>query len=120
MSYTLMDQLRWWLPLVSGFGIVIKAYFSAKKSVTDFAERLLNNHLSGIEAATQSTELLTRHTNEILTNHTSKMENVQAVIADHNEKEMAIWQGVIESLILLKERTSSRRRTTSKRKPRGR
>ena len=115
-----MEQIRWWLPLVSGFALVIKAYTSTKKSVTEFAERLLNNHLSGIETATQSTEVETKKTNAILQAQTGKIDMVQNTLADHQEKNLMVWQGVLESLTILKERTRIPRKTTPKRKRNGR
>lgn len=109
--YTPYDILKFWLPIVSAFGLVIKAYTSTKVSVTTFAEKLLNNHLSGIEKATTSTEVETKKTNELLSGQSGKLDMVQNTLADHQAKNLEVWQGVMESLIVLKERTRASRKT---------
>ena len=59
MLYTPYEIIKWWLPIVSAFGMVIAAYRSAARSVKTFFDTLLHNHLSHIEANTaQSTVLL--------------------------------------------------------------
>jgi hypothetical protein len=120
MQYTLYEQLRWWLPIISAFGLVIKAYTSTKKSVTEFAERLLNNHLSGIETATISTEKETKVTNSLLRDNTGKLDMLQATVTDHHEKNLQVWTAVTENLTVLRERTRacspSRSKRSAKRK----
>ena len=116
--YTPYEILKWWLPIISAFGLVIKAYTSIKKALTEFTERLLNNHLSGIESATQSTEVETKKTNALLVGQTGKIEMVQNTLADHQEKNLIVWQGVLESLTILKERSRAHKSATPKRKVR--
>jgi hypothetical protein len=113
MSYTLMEQLRWWLPIISAFGIVIKAYTGAKKNVSDFCDKLLSNHLAHIEVATVSNAEEAKQTNVLLRDHSGKLELVQNTLADHQEKNLIVWQGVLESLTVLKERTRACTRTPS-------
>jgi hypothetical protein len=114
--YTFYEQLRWWLPIISAFGLVIKAYTSTKKGVTEFAERLLDNHLAGIEAATTSTEVLTKKTNELLAGQSGKIDMVQSTLHDQQAKNLQVWAGILESLTILKERTPARRTCMAKRK----
>ena len=49
MPYSLYEQFKFWTPLVSGFGLVIKAYFSVKKGIAEWANSLLQTHLGGIK-----------------------------------------------------------------------
>lgn len=117
--YTPYEIVKFWLPVASAFGLVIKAYTSTKASVTEFAERLLNNHLSGIEKATQSTEVETKKTNDLLSGHSGKLDRVQATLADHQTKNLEVWQGVLTQLAVIKERTRAcGPKTPSKRKGR--
>ena len=119
MTYTPYEILKWWLPIISAFGIVIKAYTSAKKNVTDFADRLLSNHLAHIEDATVSTEKETKITNTLLKENTDKLDMVQGTLADHHDKNLQVWESVTTNLAILKERTrvcSSSRRSSAKRK----
>ncbi len=116
MSYTIYEQVRYWLPLVSAFGLIIKAYTSGKKNVAEFCDRLLSNHLTHIEQATASTEIETKKTNELLTGQTGKLDMIQNTLVDHQGKNLQVWQGVTEALIVLKERTRVSRKGTPKRK----
>ncbi len=63
----LYSEIKFWLPLLTGFGMVVKAYLSGKKGVSEWASSLLDNHLHSIETATKSTEFETRRTNTLLT-----------------------------------------------------
>ena len=111
MQYTIMEQIRWWLPIVSAFGLVIKAYTTSKKSLATFCDTLLTNHLTHIETATTSTEVETKKTNVLLADNTGKLVMVQNTLADHQEKNLIVWQGVLDSLSILKERTRACTRT---------
>ena len=115
----LYHEIKFWLPMVTIFGIVIKTWLSSKQGVSDWANKLLNNHLAGIEAATQSTETETKKTNELLRDHAGKLDMVQTTLSEHHEHQLKAWKGITESLILLKERTRTRK-TTPKRKANGR
>lgn len=104
MAYTIMEQIRWWLPLVSGFALVIKAYMSAKANVSEWASRLLDNHLAHIEVATTSTHEETKNTNVLLAKQSD-------MILDHQSKNLEVWQGVVGTLKVLEDRTRVRKAT---------
>ena len=117
MSYTIIEQIRWWLPIISAFGLVIKAYTSGKKNVSEFCDRLLSNHLTHIEAATVSNAEEAKQTNVLLKDHSGKLDMVQNTLSVQHDKQLQVWAGVTEALIVLKERTRSpRKSTTPKRK----
>jgi hypothetical protein len=103
--YTPYEIFKFWLPIVSGFAMVIKAYTSTKKDLAEWAERLLQNHLSHIEDATVSTERETKTTNVLLKDSSGKLDMLQNTVADHNEKDLQVWAIVTENLAILKERT---------------
>jgi hypothetical protein len=112
----LYHEVKFWLPMITTFGIVVKAYLSGKAGVSAWADKLLNNHLAGIETATQSTEAETKKTNDLLRDHAGKLDMVQATLSEHHEHQLEAWKGITESLIVLKERTRASRKTTPKRK----
>jgi len=114
--YTPYEIFKFWMPVISGFAFVIKAYTSTKKDLADWAERLLQNHLSHIEEATVSTVKETKQTNSLLKDSMGKTDMLQATVADHYDKNMIVWQSVLESLTVLKERTPARRTCMAKRK----
>jgi len=116
MTYSITDQIRWWLPIVSAFLLTIKAYTTGKKNVASFCDKLLSNHLAHIQDATASTVIETKETNKLLATHSAKMNMVQATLEDHQKKNLIVWQGVIESLTILKERTRNPRKVTTPRK----
>ncbi len=112
MTYTIYDQLKFWLPIVTAFGIVIKGYFTVKNNVSSWADQLLHNHMHHIEVAVKSNADEAVKTNVLLTAAaeretyvSSKVDMVQATLHDHRTQEAAIWKDVIEAMTILKERT---------------
>ena len=114
--YTPYEIIKFWLPIISAFGLVIKAYTGGKKSVSEFCDKLLSNHLSHIEEATVSNAEEAKETNILLRDHSGKLEMVQSTLSAQHDKQLQVWQGVTEALIVLKERTRSPRKSTPKRK----
>lgn len=47
--------LKFWLPMLTGFTFVYSGWKSATRRITEWADRLLNNHLSHIQIATEDT-----------------------------------------------------------------
>src|ERR1017187_4574774 len=115
MTYTIYEQIKFWLPIISAFGIITKAYFGAKKNVTEFADKLLTNHLTHIEQATVSTEAETKKTNVLLTESSGKLDTIQSQLSEQHSQQILAWQGIIESLAVLKERTRGSRKPHPKR-----
>jgi hypothetical protein len=121
------SEIKFWLPLLAGFGMVVKAYLSGKKGVSEWASSLLDNHLHSIETATKSTEFETRRTNTLLTEAATreiatsgKVERVQNTLHEHHDRQLEVWRDVTQALTVLKERTRacspSRSRSSAKRK----
>lgn len=54
------EAFKYWAPLGSGFYLVIRAYRSAGARLTEWADKLLNNHLHHIQEATQNTVVILR------------------------------------------------------------
>lgn len=125
--------IKYWGPVLGFFGILIKAYASAKKSVANkfdtflgdvngWADKLLNNHLKHIEIATTKTMEETERTNALLVSSqlndavaASKAAEVAEALHQHNAQQAAVWQGVVTQLTVLEDRTR-RERTPRKRK----
>jgi hypothetical protein len=108
----LYSELKWWLPMLTGFGMVIKAYLNGKRGVSEWASSLLDNHLHSIETATKSTESETRRTNTLLTEAATrematagKVDMVQGTLNTHHERQLEVWKEVAQALTVLKERT---------------
>lgn len=98
---TVYQEIKWWLPMLSAAAVVWKA----KAAINGWAEKLFQNHLAHIEEATVSTEKETKNTNILLKDSAGKLDMLQATVHDHQEKELIVWQGVVEALAVLKERT---------------
>jgi hypothetical protein len=111
---TAYSEIKFWLPLIT----IITVFYKAKTAVSGWADTLLNNHLHGIEQATVSTVTETKETNVLLRDSSGKLDMIQNTLADHQAKNLQVWQGVVESLTILKERSHPARRVTSRRKGR--
>lgn len=115
----LYDQLKFWLPLISGFVLAYKGFKSLKKSIDGWASNLFDNHLSHIQAATASTVAETKATNALLEAAASRDMEVARHVAEvksaldlhevkiqaHEDKEMVVWQGVVNTLTVLEDRS---------------
>lgn len=65
MQYTAAYEfLKWWLPIISAFTIIIRGWRTVVDRVTGWAEKLLNNHLHHIEANTAEAATALRETQE--------------------------------------------------------
>ena len=107
------EAVRFWLPLVTIGGLIIKAYISATKKISTWAERLLTNHLAHIEIATTSTERETKVTNKLLgqvsDQHQTLEKKVDSVFVNmnmHQEKQMHMWDTISKTLVILEDRSS--------------
>jgi hypothetical protein len=82
--------LKFWLPMVTAFVLVIKAYRTLSSGVTTWADKLLNNHLSHIQTATEATATL------LAQSHKDQQE--------YQKKDAETQQSIITSLEILKDR----------------
>lgn len=48
-SPELYEIIKFWLPLTTAGGLIVKAYLTFKKGVTTFADRIFTGHLAGIQ-----------------------------------------------------------------------
>ena len=104
------SEIKYWLPLIS----IATILWKARTAVTQWADKLFSNHLSHIEEATVSNAEEAKQTNVLLRDHSGKLEMVQSTLLAQHDKQLQVWQGVTEALIVLKERT--RRKSTPRRK----
>ena len=49
------DALKFWLPIITGFTLIYKLVDKGVNAFGDWADKLLDNHLTHIQAATEST-----------------------------------------------------------------
>lgn len=98
---TAYTELKYWLPMVTLFTIG----WNAKNSIKKWADQLLNNHLHSIQEATMSTVTETKATNVLLNDNNGKLNMLQNTVHEHHEKEMKVWQGIVNTLSILEDRT---------------
>jgi len=98
---TAYTEFKFWAPLLTAITLVWKA----KGALTGYMDALMTNHLSHIQAATVETVAETKKTNSLLEDHTEKLVMVQNTMRDHNEKEMQVWTGIVNTLAVLEDRT---------------
>lgn len=109
---TAYSEIKFWLPLIT----IITVFYKAKTAVSGWADTLLNNHLHGIEQATVSTVTETKETNVLLRDSSGKLDMIQNTLADHQAKNLQVWQGVVNSLSVLEDRTRGKSSTPRRRK----
>jgi len=120
------EAIKFWLPMTTALTLVVKAYLGAKRGVSGWAEQLLSNHLSHIQTATETTVQETRETNKLLTvaaqrdlDVATKVVEVKDTLQEHHEKQQVVWNGILNTLTVLEDRTRrSVRKTRSPRRKR--
>lgn len=131
MEYIVIyDQLKYWLPMASAFALAVKGFQVIKKSIDGWAETLFKNHLNHIQEATAATVEATNITNQLLTTAavnnletakhvaevkadllayttgiTANVSSIKTDIKEHEDKEMTVWQGVVNTLTVLEDRS---------------
>lgn len=75
--------VKFWLPVITAFGLVIKGFHLASVGVSNWADRLLNNHLSHIE---DSNERAATAISELASYHKESLSLQQAVIHEIQEQ----------------------------------
>lgn len=96
----LYGELKFWLPLLTFSGLIVKAYLNFRKSTTEWMNQLLDNHLTHIQKATQTTS--------------DGIAGLANAFNSHEEKEMKVWEGVVRTLDVLEDRTARRSRARRK------
>jgi hypothetical protein len=88
-------------------------------------DKLLNNHLSHIQSATEKTVAETQKTNDLLAKAAQsdirvaeKVADVAVKLDEHTDKQMLVWQGVVKTLAVLEDRTRSRTPRTPRKRSR--
>jgi hypothetical protein len=112
---TCYAALKFWLPMGTAFGLVIKAYRSLTTGVTSWADKLLNNHLSHIQAATESTASLTKIAAETSAQLLREIliesrraavasSQVQRDLKEYQNKDADTQRDIVTALAVLKDR----------------
>jgi hypothetical protein len=57
---------RVWVPVIGTATVVYRVYSTSKKTITGFFDKLLDNHLSHVQASLDSLYILQKEQNEIL------------------------------------------------------
>lgn len=71
------EAVKYWGPLAGAFLMVYRSYKKAGQKLTEWADKLLNNHLHHIQEATQATVMLLRDMKEQDSQVAERVENVR-------------------------------------------
>ena len=58
MKYSIYEIIKFWLPIVTAFGFILRGYHTITRNVSEWADKLLHNHLSHIEQNTAQSVVL--------------------------------------------------------------
>jgi len=106
------NQLKYWIPLTTVCTMIYRAYRQASKSITDWADKLMSNHLTHIQAATERSAVLLE---EVRDNQAVQLEkaiytaeSVQKVAVDlehHEQEDGKVQHDILTALEVLKDRS---------------
>ena len=103
MAYTPYEIVKWWLPIISAFGLVIKGWNTGKRMVTGWVDKLLNNHLRHIEQNTAETASVMRAGFE---EQALSFQGLGSFMHSHSEMDAKVQQAILTNLEILKDRSS--------------
>lgn len=98
------EIVKFWLPIATAFGLVIRGWKSAKGGVTQWADLLLNNHLSHIQTATEASASLLK---EVRDNGVSAAAAVAQISQDlrlHEDSTLKVQRDILVGIEILKDR----------------
>jgi hypothetical protein len=119
----LYGVIKWAAPVLGATGFALTMRKDILKRADEWANTLLNNHLNHIQDATVQTVLETKKTNDILARNeealnasvlrdievSQRVTEVKQTLDEHHEKQQQVWNGILNTLAVLEDRT--RRRT---------
>ena len=105
MVYPIYEIVKFWLPIVTAVAMLTKAYFSAKKLVTEGLHTLFENHLKHIQDATAATVIETQKTNLLLAPAVMDIADVKSHLCEHIEKSTHVWDDITKTLTVIEDRT---------------
>jgi hypothetical protein len=96
--------MKFWLPIVSAFGLIVKAWFTIKKHVGDWAGTLLSNHLAHIQRACERTaDSLEKQ--EVSVEQTARaVAKVAEDLKQHQDDDKEVQGRILGTLDVLKDR----------------
>lgn len=112
----LYGLIKWAAPVLGATGFAVTLRKDILKRADEWANTLLNNHLTHIQQATSDTVVESVRTNSLLAAAALKdievatqVKDVKQTLTEHHEKETQVWGAVLNTLTVLEDRT--RRRT---------
>ena len=106
------NQLKYWIPLTTVCTMIYRAYRQASKSITDWADKLMSNHLTDIQAATERSAVLLE---EVRDNQISQGVKVDLVaihsakvasdLEKHEQEDGKVQRDILTTLEVLKDRS---------------
>jgi hypothetical protein len=101
MQYSAYEIFKYWLPLISGFGLVISAWKTTKELFTAWADKLLNNHLHHIEINTAETVLTMK---QVLEEQRTNFSLIRDDFHERAELDTKVQQAILTNLEVLRDR----------------
>jgi hypothetical protein len=98
------EILKFWLPLISGFGLVIHGYRSAENGISAWADSLLNNHLHSIQAATEKTAATLVEVRDDGRKAATEVAKVRENLQKHQDADEKVQREILTTLEVLKDR----------------
>jgi hypothetical protein len=110
--------LKYWLPVVSAFVLVIKGYISFSERVSAFADKFMANHMAHVQLSLDGIRTASEATAAVLLAHSETLEGirtdsrltvgtitqVQGDLKDHEKSDDLVQQKILTSLEVLRDR----------------
>ena len=106
MTYgtTIYEAAKYWLPLLSICTLVYRAYRKATRGITMWADKLMLNHLTHIQTATEKSATLLEEVRDDGKRTIELTIQVARDLKDHQAKDDQIQGNILRDLAVLKDR----------------
>jgi len=109
----LYEQLKFWLPVTTVIGLIIKGYLSAKKAAQTWANTMLDNHMAHIQ---ESSEQAAKAVVELAGFHKEMLEQQREVVNnmtlmqrdfhEHVQEDARVQNAILTTLEVVKSQTA--------------
>ncbi len=103
--------IKFWLPIVTAFGLMIKGFFVLRSSMGDWAAKFLDNHMAHIQDVTEQSsvavrELATYH-KEMLRTQDSVVRSIELIsrdFHDHTLEDQRVQGAILTGIEVIKSK----------------
>lgn len=105
ISQVLYETIKFWLPLATAGGFLIKAFLAGKRGVSTWASQLLDNHMAHIQQAAEDASASLSAMTESNRQIAETMKEMRGDFQQSYTENARVQTAILTNLEVLKDRT---------------